>query len=241
MSPDGNVVIVDGHPYEADAVVEALSPHMSAARVGRMEHALAHRLGSVALGLEDLHHSHNGSACLRTAEALGVQDVVAAELRHPYPVGEGPEGVVHRRIAMHAQRWVDLHPVETSAALLGWASARDMAVFGAGPRAKMTVDELPADRPVLLLFGNEAEGLRPETLAACTDTFRVPMYGFTESFNISVTVGMVLHQHGQRVRARLARDGRTGDLPIARQRAMLARWLVDDMRGAPAILRRKLR
>lgn len=240
MPPTDNTVRVEGHRYPAAAIIEALAPHVSDARIERMTRTLAHRLGSVALGLEDLHHSHNGSACLRTAEALGVHDVVTAELRNPFPVGEGAEGAVHRRIAMYAQRWIDVHPVETSEALLGWAAERGMAVFGAGPRAAMTVAELPIDRPVLLLFGNEADGLRPETLAACSDTFRVPMYGFTESFNISVTVGMVLQSYGERVRGRLAQTGRTGDLPLARQQAAMARWLVDDLRGAPAILRRKL-
>lgn len=241
---------IDERAYAAAAVVEALAPHVKDARRARMDAVLAHRLGSVALGIEDLHHSHNGSACLRTAEALGVQDVVAAELRHPYPLPDGvAEGAdealedqrpINRKISMAAHRWIDLHRVDDGASLIDFARARGMTVFGAGPRGDLTLAELPADRPVLMLFGNEREGLRPETLHACDHVFRIPMYGFCESFNVSVSVGITLAAHTARVRARLAADGRAGDLPPARREALLARWLLADVRGAAGIVRRKL-
>lgn len=237
---------LDDRAYPAAAVVEALAPHVKDARRARMDAVLAHRLGSVALGIEDLHHSHNGSACLRTAEALGVQDVVAAELRHPYPLPDDAleavddERPINRKISMAAHRWIDLHRVDDSAALIDFARGRGMTVYGAGPRGDLTLAELPADRPVLMLFGNEREGLRPETLMACDHVFRIPMYGFCESFNVSVSVGITLASHATRVRARLAAEGRTGDLPPARREALLARWLLADVRGAARIVRRKL-
>jgi tRNA (guanosine-2'-O-)-methyltransferase len=60
-----------------------------------------------------------------------------------------------------------------------------------------------------LLFGNEHEGPSPETLAACTGTFRIPMAGFTQSFNVSVAAGIAL-AHLASARRRLL--GRPGDL-----------------------------
>lgn len=226
-------------PWPDRAVIDALAPHVLDARLGRMQQALAHRLESIALGVEDLHHSHNGHACLRTAEGLGVQDAVAVELRNPYPL-ETPDEPLNRKITMAAHRWIDLHRVPTSDALVDWARSRNMAVFGAGPRGEATLDTLPADRPLMVLFGNEREGLRPETLSACDGVFRIPMYGFTESFNVSVSVGMTLAALTSRVRARLTAEGRTGDLSPERRDALLARWLLADVRGAEAIVRRKL-
>ncbi|MCB9553452.1 MAG: hypothetical protein H6705_16545, partial [Myxococcales bacterium] len=79
---------VDGRVLPVEAIIDALAPHVLQTRLARMEGVLAHRLASLALGVEDLHHSHNGHACLRTAEALGLQDVVAAELRHAYPLDD---------------------------------------------------------------------------------------------------------------------------------------------------------
>lgn len=235
-------VTLDGRRYPARTVVRALEPHLLPERFARMRHVVERRLGSVALGVEDLHKGHNGAACLRTAEALGIQDVVAAELRNPYPLpaDDAAETYVNRKVSMAAHNWIDLHPVDTSDALLAWARARDMRVFGAGPRATLTLDSLPIDGPLLVLFGNERAGLRDTTLAACDDTFRIPMYGFTESFNVSVSVGMALSAVTTRVRTRLAADDRTGDLPPDRLWTLFARWCIADMRGAGAIVRRKL-
>lgn len=231
---------VDGRSIAVETLIAALAPHVLDDRLARMEGVLAHRLASIALGVEDLHHSHNGHACLRTAEALGLQDIVAAELRHAYPLEEPAEIEVNRKISMAAHRWIDLHRVDDTAALLDFARARDMRVFGAGPRGALTLDALPLDRPVMLLFGNERAGLRDDTLAACDDAFRIPMHGFCESFNVSVSVGIALAATTARVRARLAAEGRTGDLPDDRRRYLLARWLLGDVRGATGIIRRKL-
>lgn len=229
-------IVVDGRPYAATAVVDALTPHLLPARVERMEQVLDARLASVALGVEDLHHGHNGAACLRTAEAFGVQDVVAAEVRNAYPLPARP----NRKVTMAAHAWLDLHRLPDPDALLSWARAREMRVFGAGPRGTLTLEALPVDAPLMVLFGNEAEGLLSATLDACDDIFRIPMFGFTESFNVSVSVGVALADLTRRRRALLAAEGRTGDLPPARRAALLARWCVADVRGAGAILRRKL-
>lgn len=256
--PPPDDLLIDGRPYPVEAIIAALTPHVLADRHARMQTVLDHRLASIALGIEDLHHSHNGSACLRTAEALGVQDVVAAELRHAYPLPEtattpeppeppkttaNPDPApdeVNRKVSMAAHRWIDLHRVDRSADLITWARARAMHVFAAGPRGTLTLDALPADQPMLLLFGNERDGLRDTTLAACDDAFRIPMVGFTESFNVSVSVGITLAATTARVRARLAAQGHTGDLAPDRRRQLLARWLLGDVRGASSIVRRKL-
>jgi tRNA (guanosine-2'-O-)-methyltransferase len=77
------------------------------------------------------------------------------------------------------------------------------------PRA-ILYDELPVARPVALLFGNEHEGPSAETLAACRGTFRIPMAGFTQSFNVSVAAGISLARHAQRRRAFLKAAGDLG-------------------------------
>ena len=74
-----------GAMYSPDAIIDCLLPHMRDRRIARIEHVLAHRLTSIALGVEDLHHSHNGAACIRTSESLGIQDVVAIENREAFP------------------------------------------------------------------------------------------------------------------------------------------------------------
>ena len=59
---------------------------------------------------------------------------------------------------------------------------------------------LPLDQPIALLFGTEEEGLTEDTLASADSTLKLPMYGFTQSYNISVTVALCLSRLVERLR-----------------------------------------
>ncbi|MGK0360613.1 MAG: tRNA (guanosine-2'-O-)-methyltransferase [Bradymonadia bacterium] len=233
MSVQSPIIEVDGAQWPASAVINALTPLLSDSRRARLDTVLAQRLCSVALGVEDLYRNHNGSACLRTAEGLGLMDIVAAELRNAFPIGD--DGYHNRHVTAHAHNWIELHRVDTGAALIDWASQREMRIFGAGPRGTLTLEQLPVDRPLVVLFGNEAEGLQEETMAACDGVFRIPMYGFTESFNVSVSVGMALQSVATRRRAHI---GQMGDMPDARRQRLLAEWMAASVRNPGAVLRR---
>ena len=98
----------------------------------------------------------------------------------------------------------------------------------------MTVSQLNLESPLLVLFGNESEGLKSETVQACDDVFRLPMYGFTESFNISVSVGMTLADLVSRLRGQWAQEGIVGDMPKERQRYLMASVVHEERAGCPA-------
>lgn len=224
-----------GRQYRPDDVIDCLVPHMTPARVSRIERVLAHRLDSLALGVEDLHHSHNGAACIRTAESLGIQDVVAIENREAFP-DDPKRSAARSGVTMYADRWVELHRASDAQALGQWASERKMLIVGTSPHAEMTLEDVPVDQPLLVLFGNEKEGLRDSTSTLCDHVFRIPMYGFTESFNISVSAGMILSRLSERIRTRLSAEGRSGDMPKARQRYLFAKWCMATVKRADLIL-----
>lgn len=225
-------VEVGGVRWAAAEAIAALAPHVLEERLARMRAVLEERVGTVALGVEDLHHSHNAAACVRTAEAMGLQDFVTVEGVNVFPTfDEGRVGA--KKVTRVTERWLTFHRLGGAAALRAWADARGVQVWGAAPLGTATLADIPADRPVLVLFGNESDGLRADTAAVCDHTFRIPMHGFVESFNISVSVGIVLHDLLGRVRAR----GGCG-LEAGRREALLARWLVEDVRAADLILAR---
>jgi tRNA (guanosine-2'-O-)-methyltransferase len=87
------------------------------------------------------------------------------------------------------------------------------------------------------MFGNEHDGLSEAAVAACDGALGVPMFGFTESFNLSVTVALAMSRIAARRRAAL---GAPGDLDDARRRELRARWFALKIRGAPGILERAL-
>ncbi len=225
--------------YPIKAVFEALKPHLSEQRLNRFEFVLNHRLKSVVLGVEDVHKEHNGAACIRTAEGLGLQQVVAAELRNAYPLPKESHKIPSN-VSMHSHRWIDLHTVNHGLDLIEWAKSRQYRVYGAGPRGTISLQEIPVDQPLMILFGNEGRGLVDETMNACDEIFRIPMFGFTESFNLSVSVGMVLQDICARVRNRLQAEGKQGELSEDEKMHYLAHWAVRDLPHAEAMLRRYL-
>jgi tRNA (guanosine-2'-O-)-methyltransferase len=157
-------------------------------RQARILAVIAARLRSVTVVLDRLIDPHNTAAILRTSEGLGLAR--AHVISH-----EAQDALAHRRVTQDAHKWID---VELHAS--GADAARALREQGYGVWAghleekAILYTELPADRPLALLFGNEHEGPGRETLAACTGTFRIPMAGFTQSLNVSVAAGIALAQ-----------------------------------------------
>jgi tRNA (guanosine-2'-O-)-methyltransferase len=188
---------------------------LSDERKARIESVVASRLGSVAIVLDRLLDAHNTAAILRTAEGLGILKV------HIAP-NEASDGVAHRRVTQDAHKWLDLVQHQSGAQAASALKAQGFEVWAGHLDARAILyTELPVDRPVALLFGNEHEGPSAETLAACTGTFRIPMAGFTQSFNVSVAAGITLAHHAQRRRSFL---NAAGDLDGKARQALQDRF-----------------
>ena len=217
-----------------DAVVRALRPLLSEHRRQRIERVLRHRLLSVTVVLENLHDPHNGGAVLRTCEALGLVQVHVVE--HKERFSSSP------RVTQRAHKWtgVDRHATVEGCLqqLAGWGYTCWAAVPpppGERPRAGELV---AADRPLALVFGNEHAGLSQQALACCQGRFAIPMFGFTESLNLSVSVAVALQQVTARRRQQL---GRPGDLPPAAVDQLRAAYYAASTRYATDVVWRALR
>jgi tRNA (guanosine-2'-O-)-methyltransferase len=221
--------------YSSRAVIESLSIYASETRLNRFQDILARRLTSVLLGIEDLHHEHNGAACLRTAEGLGVSKVMAAEVRNSYPMGKIPMG-----ISKASHQWIELDTYKSGQAMIKAARSQGYKIYGAGPRGRLTLADIPCEEPLMILFGNEGVGLSEETIQSCDEVFRIPMYGFTESFNVSVSVGMALEHVCSKVRHRLHTQDRTGELNEEQKETILAQWIARDMNDLDLLLKHHL-
>lgn len=211
-----------------DWVTETLSAWVSERRLARIEQVLAHRLQGVTVVLVRLYDPHNGAAVLRTAEGMGLQDVHAVEAADQ-PFRASP------KVTIGCDKWLDVHRHADMATCRRVLVEQDFELWGAVVGATRAVTDIPHDRKVALVFGNERDGLSDEERALCDAEFRLPMWGFSESYNLSVSVGMSLHHVVPRYRGRL--DG-TGDLPEDRKARLRALWLYRSVRGADAILRR---
>ncbi len=188
---------------------------LSDSRKARIDSVVAARLRSVTCVLDKLYDAHNVAAIVRTAEGLGLLEV------HVVP-NEETDAIAHRRVTQDADKWLDLRQLPSGADAVRGLLDRGYSVYAGHLDDKaVLLDDLPADRPLALLFGHEHEGPSQETLAACTGTFKIPMAGFTQSFNVSVAAAIAL---AQAARARRQHLGAAGDLPEADRQALRSRW-----------------
>ncbi len=181
-----------------DELIRHLSQYISRNRIERIREVLRHRTRHVTLVLEDIHKDQNASATLRTCECLGVQDVHVVENSSPFNVDE--------EVTIGASQWVTLHRYSTAGAdntqkCFADLRARGYRVIATSPDARSRpLEDVSLDRKPAFVFGNEEAGLSEYALEAADGCVRLPMYGFTQSYNISVSVAVTLTYVLERLR-----------------------------------------
>jgi tRNA (guanosine-2'-O-)-methyltransferase len=210
-------------------ICEALLPMMTAERIARIDAVLAARLGSVVTVVEDTYDPHNAAATLRTTESLGLQELHVIESRLRFSATHA--------VTKGAHSWLDLTRWPTAEAAVGALHARGFRVYATAPGAQVSIEDVDVSSPVALVFGNEHDGVSAKAIAASDGAITVPMFGFTESFNLSVTVGMAMSRIATRRRAHL---GAVGDLAPDHRARLRARWFALKIRGVIGVLERRL-
>lgn len=197
-------------PCAPDEAIAALEPFVTEARRARIQQVIAHRLDSVTVVVDALHDPHNGAALVRTCDAFGVQRFHGIERNESLAVA--------RAVARGSQKWIEIVRHESAADCV--AALRESAheLVATHPEGELLPEELAHIPRVALLLGNEHRGIAEELRAACKRAVRVPMVGFVESLNVSVTAGILVYA---------ATRGRAGDLSEVRRKALYARalWL----------------
>jgi len=142
----------------------------------------------LVLVLDGVEDPHNVGACLRTADAAGVDAVVVSKNRSP---GITP---VVRKVASGAADTVPFIEVSNLARALQQLKENDVWVIGAAGESNASIfDCKPADKTALVM-GAEENGLRRLTRENCDELVKIPMSGSVESLNISVATGICLYQ-----------------------------------------------
>jgi len=219
MTPDP----LQDHP--PGYLTRVLAPYLEDARVERMRAVLARRTRHLTAVLDRFFDPHNIAACVRSADACGVQDlhVVRSVATRAPQLG--------RAISMRAERWLTMTSYPSAELSLA-ALARYRVVVTSLDGATTPLDALPLDRPLAVVFGNEKDGVSEPLLAAAEHYVALPMRGFAQSLNVSVAFALVM----DKLRTRLERSDVAWSLSEAEQVALLDRWIYRDVSQAPAIL-----
>lgn len=215
--------------FGAERVRQVLSPLLSDERIARIERVLDLRLTSVTAVVEDTYDPHNAAATMRTAEALGLTDLHVASPRADFR---------SKGVTRGTDRWIDVHSWPTFVECAVALRSAGFRVVATRPDARDDLSTIDVATPVAIAFGNEHEGLSEAALDVCDGAVRIPMFGFAESFNLSVSVALALSQLAERRRA-LLRPA-CGDLPSQRRARLRARWYALRQRGITGILDRAL-
>jgi tRNA (guanosine-2'-O-)-methyltransferase len=206
--------------HDPELLVRLLEPMVTESRRERLREVIGRRLGSVAIVFDRPYDPHNGAAVVRSCEAFGVQELHVVER-------EGTPFAVARSVARGAEKWIDVRCHPAPASVIAWARATDTPLVATHPKGELAPEELARMPRVGVVLGNEREGIHDELALACAARVRVPMRGFVESLNVSVTAAILLHA---------ATSGRAGDLAPEGQRRLYARGLYLSVPHAEDVL-----
>ena len=168
-------------------LLEHLEGYLTERRRGLFTKVLAQRTRHFTVAVEDVYQLHNTSAVLRSCDVFGLQDVHVVEAQ----LGKKMD----REIAMGAQKWVDIHRYNNTQACIDTLKSQGYRIIATTPHEdSQYIHEFDITQKAAFFFGKETEGLSEEVLAQADEFLKIPMVGFTESLNISVSAAITI-QH----------------------------------------------
>lgn len=151
------------------------------------------RTNYVTVATQDVYQLHNTSAVIRSCDVFGVQNIHVIEENQPRRID--------KEIAMGAQKWVDVNRYNSTGTCIETLKSRGYQIVATSPHGDAELlDDFNISKPTAIFFGTEKEGLSQEVLKAADTSLKIPMQGFTESLNISVSAAIILQALGNRLR-----------------------------------------
>lgn len=168
-------------------LLEHLETYLTPSRKEKFAKVLSQRTKHFTVATEDVYQLHNTSAVIRSCDVFGIQEVNIIEERNTKRID--------REIAMGAQKWVDLNRFNTVKDCIKNLKQKGYQIVATTPHTNdCLLHEFDVTKKSCFFFGRETEGLSDEVLNAADCFLKIPMAGFTESLNISVSAAIIL-QH----------------------------------------------
>ncbi|MEX2373089.1 MAG: RNA methyltransferase [Dehalococcoidia bacterium] len=155
-------------------------------RVERMRAVLARRQFDLQVVVDHVHDPHNASAIVRTSDGFGVATINLLYAREEFPEISNP-------VAAYAKKWVTIRRFEEARTLVDALHAEGVRVYATNlePGA-LDYREVDWTQPSAVVFGNEHRGCTREVIDLADASIAVPMQGMAQSFNVSVSAGIIL-------------------------------------------------
>lgn len=154
---------------------------------------LANRTKHFTIAVEDVFQMHNTSAVMRSCEVFGIQELNIIEQRYGKRID--------KEIAMGAQKWVDINQFDSITNCLSTLKNQGYQIIATTPHENdCLLEDFDITKPSALFFGTERDGLSQEILEKADGFLKIPMVGFTESLNISVSAAIIIQNLTNRLR-----------------------------------------
>ena len=212
-----------------ETCIDTLYSFLTEERKLRFEEVLEKRTRHISLVLEDIFQSRNASAIMRSADGFGIQDLHIIEDNHKW------SGT--RSVSKGASSWLTIHKHfgnnPTSDCVQNLKAQGFRIVATSTNECGYTSDTLPLDKPVAIIMGTELSGVTTNMLSQVDDFVAIPMYGFSESFNVSVATAIILN----RLRTRLEDMGIDNGLSEEEKQKLRLIWAYRTVKDPKAIMR----
>ena len=154
---------------------------------------LKNRTKHFTIAIEDVYQLHNTSAVMRSCEVFGIQELNVVEEKFGKRIDT--------EIAMGAQKWVDVNRYNTVQSCIHVMRAKGYQIIATTPHNdSCLLHEFDISKPSALFFGTERNGLSEEVLQQADGFLKIPMVGYTESLNISVSAAIIIQDITSRLR-----------------------------------------
>jgi tRNA (guanosine-2'-O-)-methyltransferase len=154
---------------------------------------LQNRTKHFTIAMEDVYQLHNTSAVMRSCEVFGIQELNVIEQKFGKRIDT--------EIAMGAQKWVDVFRYNSVQSCMYAMRTKGYQIIATTPHDdSCLLHEFDITKPAALFFGTERDGLSQEVLDQADGFLKIPMVGYTESLNISVSAAIIIQDITNRLR-----------------------------------------
>lgn len=179
--------------FQDENYLTYLETFITESRKEGFKRVLANRTKHFTVVCEDVYQLHNTSAVMRSCEVFGIQELNVVEYRFGKKID--------KEIALGAEKWVDIHRYSNNQNCIDNLKSRGYQIIATTPHENdCMLEDFDIAKPSAIFFGTERHGLSQEVIDQADGYLKIPMVGFTESLNISVSAAIILQNISTRLR-----------------------------------------
>lgn len=204
-------------------LISFLKSFVTEARINTINEVLNQRTRYLTVVLENIFQPHNASAVMRSCDCFGIQDVHIVENDNEYQV--------NRDVALGSTQWLTINKYNNlknnTLQTIEKLKSAGYRIVATSPHTESSINEFDLHKgKTALMFGTEQSGLSDIAMSNADEYFKIPIHGFTESFNISVSVAITLHYltnklHSSNINFKLGKNEKI-DLKL--------KWLINSIK-----------